>query len=69
MNQMTMWIEQAIRTTAGFILWVILAALAAGLVFVIAVVVFAVIKAAVESVWTCIKAAVDVVRNGGKKDE
>lgn len=58
MNQMGIWLQEAIRTTGAFILWIVLMALAAGLVIAIVIVLYAVIKA-----------AVDAVKNGGKKKD
>lgn len=58
MYNMTEWLNQAIRATGGFILWVILLMLAAGLVMLAVIVVYAVIKAAVDN-----------IKGGKKKDE
>lgn len=58
MYNTTEWLNQAIRATGGFILWVILLMLAAGLVMLAVIVVYAVIKAAVDN-----------IKGGKKKDE
>ena len=58
MYNMAEWLRQAIAATGGFILWVILMMVAAALVLLAVIVVYAVIKATVDS-----------IKGGKKKDE
>lgn len=58
MYNITEWLNQAIRATGGFILWMILLMLAAGIVMLVVIVIYAVIKAAVDN-----------AKEGKKKDE
>lgn len=57
-QNMNEWLNQAIRATGGFILWVVLLLVAVGMVLLVLVVVYAAIKELAKN-----------VKNGGKKDE
>lgn len=52
------WLNQAIRATGSFILWMFLLLVATGLILLILVVVYAVIKEIVKN-----------MKNGGKKKD
>ena len=56
MQNMNEWMNQAIRATGGFILWMVLLLVAIGLILLVWVVVYAARKELVEK-----------VKNGGKK--
>ena len=58
MHNVNEWLNQAIKATGRFILWIFLLLVAAAMVLLLLVAVYAIIKEIVKN-----------VKNGGKKDE